>query len=147
MTDHQNTPALLDHAAAIVSSYVSQNQIMQGDLPALIRSVFAALSGISEPQVDSSPAVAQSPAVPIKKSVTNEYIICLEDGAKLKMLKRYLRTQYDLTPDQYRAKWGLPNTYPMVAPNYAAMRSDMAKRIGLGRKAPASGRGRKKIAA
>ena len=95
----------------------------------------------------SSAPSALKPAIPVKKSVTDEYIICLEDGAKLKMLKRYLRTHYDMSPDEYRAKWGLPSDYPMVAPNYAQARSEMAKRIGLGKLTPASGRGRKKKAA
>lgn len=136
------TSDLLGNTAEIVAAYVSQNQIMQADLPALIRSVHDALSGISQPQ--AAPAEALTPAVPIKKSVTDAYIICLEDGAKLKVLKRYLRTHFNLTPDEYRAKWGLPKDYPMVAADYARTRSDMAKSIGLGRKAPASGRGRKK---
>lgn len=134
---------LLGSTAEIVAAYVGQNQIMQGDLPALIRSVHDALTGISLPQPPAAPE-ALVPAVPIKKSVTDAYIICLEDGAKLKMLKRYLRTHFNLTPEEYRAKWNLPKDYPMVAADYAQTRSDMAKRIGLGRKAPESGRGRKK---
>ena len=88
----------------------------------------------------------KEPAVAIKKSVTADYIICLEDGAKLKMLKRYLRTHYNMSPEDYRAKWGLPSDYPMVAPNYAQARSEMAKRIGLGRISPPAGRGRKRKA-
>ena len=132
---------LLGSTAEIVAAYVGQNQIMQGDLPALIRSVHQALAGISEPL-----AVVEelTPAVPIKKSVTDDYIICLEDGAKLKVLKRYLRTHFNLTPDEYRAKWNLPKDYPMVAAGYARTRSEMAKSIGLGRQAPTTGRGRKK---
>jgi len=138
---------LLEYATGIVAAYVGRNQILQTDLPGLIKSVFDALSGLSQPSSDVIPPSALKPAIPIKKSVTDEFIICLEDGAKLKMLKRYLRTHYDMSPDNYRAKWGLPSDYPMVAPNYAQARSEMAKRIGLGRLTPNSGRGRKKKAA
>lgn len=135
---------LLEHTASIVASYVSRNQILQSDLPALIKSVHAAFADIEAPATGAVAPVELTPAVSIKKSVTDAYIICLEDGTKLKMLKRYLRTHYDMTPEQYRAKWNLPSSYPMVAPDYAQARSEMAKRIGLGRGAPASGRGRKK---
>jgi len=138
---------LLEYATGIVAAYVGRNQILQSDLPGLIKSVFDALAGLSQPVADIAAPSALKPAVPVKKSVTDEYIICLEDGAKLKMLKRYLRTHYDMSPDDYRAKWGLPSDYPMVAPNYAQARSEMAKRIGLGKLTPASGRGRKKKAA
>ena len=138
---------LLEYATGIVAAYVGRNQIPQSDLPVLIKSVFDALAGVSQPLADIALPAALKPAVPVKKSVTDEYIICLEDGAKLKMLKRYLRTHYNLSPEEYRAKWGLPSDYPMVAPNYAQARSEMAKRIGLGRLTPASGRGRKKKAA
>ena len=135
---------ILDHATNIVAAYVGRNQILQTDLPSLIRSVFDALTTVNQPT--SEPAIQSSlkPAVPVKKSVTDDYIICLEDGAKLKMLKRYLRTHYNMSPEDYRAKWQLPSDYPMVAPNYAQARSEMAKRIGLGKLTPASGRGRKK---
>lgn len=138
---------LLEYATGIVAAYVGRNQILQSDLPGLIKSVYEALAGLSQPASDVVAPSALKPAVPIKKSVTDEFIICLEDGAKLKMLKRYLRTHYDMSPDDYRAKWGLPSDYPMVAPNYAQARSEMAKRIGLGKLSPASGRGRKKKAA
>ncbi len=138
---------LLEYATGIVAAYVGRNQILQSDLPVLIKSVYDALAGLAQPAVEAAAPSALKPAVPIKKSVTDEYIICLEDGAKLKMLKRYLRTHYDMSPDDYRAKWGLPSDYPMVAPNYAQARSEMAKRIGLGKLSPASGRGRKKKAA
>lgn len=138
---------LLEYATGIVAAYVGRSQILQSDLPGLIKSVYDALSGLSQPAGDAVAPSALKPAIPVKKSVTDEYIICLEDGAKLKMLKRYLRTHYDMSPDEYRAKWGLPSDYPMVAPNYAQARSEMAKRIGLGRLTPASGRGRKKKAA
>jgi predicted transcriptional regulator len=114
----------------IVSAYVSKNEVAAADLPALIKSVHQTLGGIG-----GSPrhAAGKQPAVPVKKSVTPDYIVCLEDGKKLKMLKRYLRSRYGLTPDAYRAKWNLPADYPMTAPNYAARRSDFAKQIGLGR--------------
>ncbi|MCC6919738.1 MAG: MucR family transcriptional regulator [Alphaproteobacteria bacterium] len=138
---------LLEYATGIVAAYVGRNQIPQTDLPALIKSVFDALSGVSVPVTETPVATALKPFVPVKKSVTDDYIICLEDGAKLKMLKRYLRTHYDMSPEDYRAKWGLASDYPMVAPNYAQARSEMAKRIGLGRISPPAGRGRKKKAA
>lgn len=135
---------LMEYATGIVAAYVGRNQIPQTDLPSLIKSVFEALAGLSDGQVEAAIPAELKPAVPIKKSVTDEFIICLEDGAKLKMLKRYLRTHYDMSPEDYRAKWKLPADYPMVAPNYAQARSEMAKRIGLGRLAPAAGRGRKR---
>lgn len=150
MTD---TPAnsdktdLLEYATGIVAAYVGRNQILQSDLPGLIKSVHDALAGLTQPTLDAAAPTALKPAVPVKKSITDDYIICLEDGAKLKMLKRYLRTHYDMSPDDYRAKWGLPSDYPMVAPNYAQARSEMAKRIGLGKLTPVTGRGRKKKAA
>lgn len=137
---------LMEYATGIVAAYVGRNQILQSDLPGLIKSVYDALAGLSTGMAGTGPAEELKPAVPIKKSVTDEYVICLEDGAKLKMLKRYLMTHYSMTPEEYRAKWKLPPDYPMVAPNYAAARSEMAKRIGLGRLAPAAGRGRKKKA-
>lgn len=119
--------------AKVVSSYVGNNVVSVADIPALIQAVQAAFQRLGD---DSAPAARdeQVPAVPIKKSVTPEYIICLEDGKKLKMLKRHLNTVYSLSPDEYRAKWGLPADYPMVAPNYAKARSEMATRLGLGRK-------------
>ena len=115
----------------VVSAYVSNNPISSGDLPELMQSVHAQLSQLSDANVE---AERPDPAVPIKKSITNDYIICLEDGAKLKMLKRYLRTRHNLTPEEYRARWGLPADYPMVAPEYANRRSKFAKEIGLGKK-------------
>ena len=119
----------------IVSAYVSKNSLQASDLPALISSVYQSLKSLDQPQAAVEAAVDLKPAVPVKKSVTPEYIICLEDGKKLKMLKRHLNTSYNMTPDEYRAKWGLPADYPMVAPNYAKARSEMAVKIGLGRKA------------
>ena len=114
----------------IVASHVSNNRVETSELPHLIRQVYAILTSIDggEAAVVERPL----PAVPIKKSVTPEFIICLEDGKKLKMLKRHLKTSYDLTPDEYRERWGLPGDYPMVAPNYALQRRDLAKQIGLG---------------
>jgi predicted transcriptional regulator len=121
----------LQHTAVIVSAYVSNNPLPAADLPNMIRSVHATLGGLNGDAADSAPG-GERPAVPIGKSITPDHIICLEDGKKLKMLKRYLRSHYELTPEQYRAKWGLPADYPMVAPNYAAKRSEFAKKIGLG---------------
>ena len=122
---------LVEMAADIVSAYVSTNQVPPSEIPALIRTVYASLQQIA----GSSPvtvASAQEPAVPVKKSITPDYIVCLEDGKKFKSLKRHLRTKYSMTPDEYRTKWGLPHDYPMVAPNYAKERSNLAKRMGLG---------------
>jgi len=128
---------VLGLTAQIVSAHVSNNQIGTDALPSLIQSVYRSLSGAGN-AAEKAETPAREPAVPIKKSVFPDYIICLEDGKKLKMLKRHLQTSYGLTPDAYRAKWGLPREYPMVAPNYAATRSSLAKKIGLGRKpAPA----------
>ncbi len=128
---------LLKFASEIVAAYVSNNPIPVAEIPAMIKSVHATLGGLAG-GVPSETPTALKPAVAIKKSVTPEFIICLEDGKKLKMLKRYLRSRYGLTPEEYRAKWGLPADYPMVAPNYAAQRSEFAKKIGLGRSAPAT---------
>jgi predicted transcriptional regulator len=119
--------------ADIVSAYVSRNNVSVSDLPTLIKSVHASLSALGQSEVTDEP-VDLKPAVPVKKSVTADYIICLEDGKKLKMLKRHLMSSYDLTPDQYRAKWNLPTDYPMVAPNYARSRSELAVSLGLGRR-------------
>ena len=128
---------VLGLTAQIVSAHVSNNQIGTDALPSLIQSVYRSLSGAGN-AAEKAETPAREPAVPIKKSVFPDYIICLEDGKKLKMLKRHLQTSYGLTPDAYRAKWGLPREYPMVAPIYAATRSSLAKSIGLGRKpAPA----------
>lgn len=128
---------LLKFASDIVAAYVSNNPLPVSEIPAMIKSVHATLGGLSG-GIIVEPQTALKPAVAVKKSITPEYIVCLEDGKKLKMLKRYLRSRYDLTPEEYRAKWGLPADYPMVAPNYAAQRSEFAKKIGLGRTAPAT---------
>jgi predicted transcriptional regulator len=131
MTDMTNTTSFIDLAADIVSAYVSNNSVPASDLPSLINDVHSALvrvtSGVALPVVESL-----KPAVPAKKSVTNEHIICLEDGKKFKSLKRHLRTQYNMSPEEYREKWSLPPDYPMVAPNYAQARSQLAKQMGLG---------------
>ena len=124
----------------IVASHVANNTVVAGDLPKLIQQVFDALSSVLS---SAASPERPRPAVPIKHSVTPDYIICLEDGKKLKMLKRHLRTTYNLTPEEYRAKWGLPADYPMVSPNYAAQRSAFAKKIGLGRKRKGVKRARK----
>ena len=123
---------LLTQAAEIVAAYVSNNAISASDLPDLLPTVHQKLGELS---VAGAAAERPEPAVPIKKSVTDHHFICLEDGAKLKMLKRYLRTRYNLTPEEYRKRWGLPSDYPMVAPEYARRRSDFAKKIGLGKSA------------
>ena len=116
----------------IVISHVSNNAVAVEELPELISRVYDTLANIGAAPAKSVPSKAK-PAVPIKKSVTPEYIVCLEDGKKFKMLKRHLRTSYNLTPDEYRERWGLPSGYPMVAPKYAAARRRLAKKIGLGR--------------
>jgi predicted transcriptional regulator len=117
--------------AQIVSAYVSNNSVPATDIPALINQVHSALTRVLAGQVET-PAEPLRPAVSIKRSITPEYIVCLEDGKKFKSLKRHLRTQYNMTPEQYRDKWGLTPDYPMVAPNYAAARSQLAKQMGLG---------------
>jgi MucR family transcriptional regulator, transcriptional regulator of exopolysaccharide biosynthesis len=132
---HARADELLKLASEIVAAYVSNNPVPVAELPGMIRSVHATLGGlVAHPHNESGNS--QKPAVPVKRSVMPEYIICLEDGKKLKMLKRYLRSRYNLSPEDYRAKWGLPADYPMVAPHYAAQRSEFAKKIGLGRSAP-----------
>ena len=120
----------IEYTVEVVSAYVSNNSVSTEDLPQLIDRVYATLAGlgIAEPAKPETP----KPVVPINKSVTPDYIICLEDGKRLKMLKRHLKTAYNMTPEEYRERWGLPGTYPMVAPNYAKQRSKLAKEIGLG---------------
>jgi predicted transcriptional regulator len=121
----------IELTAEIVSAYVSNNTVAAGDIPGLINQVHAALTRVSGKPVDGA-AEPLKPAVSLKKSITPEYIVCLEDGKKFKSLKRHLRTQYNMTPEQYREKWSLGADYPMVAPNYAAARSQLAKQMGLG---------------
>lgn len=127
----QTGKSFIDLTAGIVSAYVSNNPTPASDIPSLINQVHAALVRVStgRPEASAEPA---KPAVPVKKSMTGEYLICLEDGKRFKSLKRHLRTQYNMTPEQYREKWGLPSDYPMVAPNYAIARSQLAKKMGLG---------------
>ncbi len=132
----QTGSSILGLTATIVSAHIANNRVDTGALPALIQAVYRSLSTTGE--VEVAPAAPLTPAVPIKKSVFPDYIVCLEDGKRLKMLKRHLQTSYGLTPDAYRTKWGLPRDYPMVAPSYAARRSDLARKIGLGRKPAAA---------
>lgn len=134
--DHNN---LLSLTGEIVAAFVANNPVPSAQIPLLIRQIYETLENLGR---DENPLSSEAlrPAVPIKRSVTPDYIICLEDGKKLKMLKRYLRSHFKMTPEEYRTKWGLSADYPMVAPNYAAQRSTFAKEIGLGRKA----QGRKK---
>ncbi|CAN5159960.1 MucR family transcriptional regulator [soil metagenome] len=122
----------IELTADIVSAYVSNNSVPASDLPALISDVHAALGRVISGSAPVVPAEAPKPAIPVKKSITADYLICLEDGKKFKSLKRHLRTQYNMSPEQYREKWGLPPDYPMVAPNYAEARSQLAKKMGLG---------------
>lgn len=129
LNDHQ---ILVGHTTAIVAAQIGRMGIDAGDVPTLIRNTFDALSRLGQP--DTPPPAPLTPAVPISKSVKPDHIVCLEDGKKLKMLKRHIMTQYNLTPDEYRAKWGLPADYPMTAPNYAEKRRELAKAIGLGTK-------------
>ncbi len=119
----------LELTTEIVAAYVSNNPVQSSELSNLIRSVHETLQGLTGPAVEVTEA---KPAIPVKKSVTDDYIICLEDGKKFKSLKRHLRAKYDMTPEEYREKWGLPYDYPMVAPSYARKRSKLAKQMGLG---------------
>jgi predicted transcriptional regulator len=121
----------IDLTTTIVSAYVSNNPMPASDVPALIGQIHAALLRVSTGRAEL-PLEPAKPAVPVKKSMTADYLICLEDGKRFKSLKRHLRTQYGMTPEQYRDKWGLPPDYPMVAPNYAVARSQLAKKMGLG---------------
>ena len=125
------TSSYIQLTANIVSAFVSNNTVATAEIPNLIAQVYAALTRISGGQA-AMPTEPLKPAVPVKRSITAEYIVCLEDGKKFKSLKRHLRTQYDMTPEQYREKWALAPDYPMVAPNYAAARSQLAKQMGLG---------------
>jgi predicted transcriptional regulator len=134
----ENSGELAELTAEIVAAYVANNAVPSESLPGLIKDVFRALTGTMEVEEKEVPEL--KPAVPVRRSVTPDYIVCLEDGKKFKSLKRHLRTQYDMTPEQYREKWGLPADYPMVAPNYAAARSALAKKMGLGQKKRRPGR-------
>ncbi len=132
--DNQNEMAetLITLTADIVAAHVSNNSVAVADLPLIIQNVHSALAGLGTPTAE--PEVKQEPAVSIRSSIKPDYVVCLEDGKKLKMLKRHLMTHYQMTPDDYRAKWNLPADYPMVAPNYAEQRRTLAKKIGLGTK-------------
>jgi predicted transcriptional regulator len=155
MSESVTSPNFIELTADIVSAYVSNNSVPAAELPVLLNTVYAALSKVTQERQEQPEAVL-TPAVPVKKSITPDYLICLDDGKKFKSLKRHLRTTYDMTPEQYRAKWGLPVDYPMVAPNYAKARSELAKTMGLGQQrqkaraaevaAPAKGRRTKKAA-
>ncbi len=129
MPESEKDTSSLESVSKIVSAYVSSNSLPSDELPDLITTIHEALLNL-----DQAAASTPEPAVPIKKSIRPDYIICLEDGMKLKMLKRHLRNAYDMSPDEYRQRWRLPSDYPMVAPEYAARRSELAKKIGLGRK-------------
>jgi predicted transcriptional regulator len=136
---------LIELTADIASAYVENNALPPGDLPALINSIHRALANIGTPAAAAEPV--RAPAVSIRRSIGEDYLVCLEDGRKFKSLKRHLRTKYGMSPEEYRVKWGLPRDYPMVAPSYAKARSDLAKQMGLGqsgRQAPRAGRGRPK---
>ena len=146
MSDELNNE-LLSLTADIVAAHVANNNVATSEVPTLIAQVHAALTGLTEPKKAEEPEL--QPAVPVRSSVKHDYIVCLEDGKKLKMLKRYLRTNYNMTPEEYRTKWKLPRDYPMVAPAYAEQRRGLAKQIGLGRKkaeAPAAKPARAKAA-
>ena len=132
MSDPSNANELLALTTDIVASHVSNNTVTIGDLPQLIQQVYSALANVG---VAAAAALSRpQPAVPVKKSITADYLFCLEDGKKLKMLKRHIKTKYNMTPEEYRERWGLPADYPMVAPRYAQQRSELAKKIGLGTK-------------
>ena len=156
MSESTTSPNYIELSAEIVSAYVSKNSVPAADLPSLLNSIYAALTKTAQGPKEE-PKAELVPAVSVRKSVTPDAIICLEEGKSFKSLKRHLRTTYDMTPEQYRAKWNLPADYPMVAPNYAKARSELAKRMGLGQErrkkvapveaaAPAKGRRRKKAA-
>jgi predicted transcriptional regulator len=131
-TENDMQETLVTLTADIVAAHVSNNSVAVSDLPLIIQNVHGALAGLGQPAQE--PEVKQEPAVSIRSSVKPDYVVCLEDGKKLKMLKRHLMTHYQMTPEQYRQKWNLPADYPMVAPNYAEQRRSLAKKIGLGTK-------------
>lgn len=133
--DRPGSLDVLGMTARIVSAHVSNNPVDAGDVPALIGEVYRSLAGMGHDRPVVAVAVRPEPAVPVKKSIQPDHLVCLEDGMKLKMLKRHLKTAYDMSPEQYRERWGLPADYPMVAPSYSSRRSLLAKEIGLGRKA------------
>ncbi|MDG2002876.1 MAG: MucR family transcriptional regulator [Novosphingobium sp.] len=136
-SENEMNETLITLASDIVAAHVSNNNVDVGDLPTLITNVYGALSGLGQ---DEEVEVRPDPAVSIRASIKPDYIVCLEDGKKLKMLKRHLKTAYNMSPEEYRARWGLPSDYPMVAPNYAKHRSNLAKKIGLGTKSRGQGK-------
>jgi predicted transcriptional regulator len=144
--DRPATPTSGDHlvdlTVNLVSAYVGRNQVPMAELPGIIKMFHGAIAQAAGLGVAAAAEAERKPAVPVKKSVSDEYIVCLEDGKKLTMLKRYLRTHYNMSPEEYRKKWDLPHDYPMVAPAYARLRSAFAKKIGLGR-VPVANRGRR----
>jgi len=131
-----NVSELLEITADIVSAYVSNNQVKAEELPGLIETVYRSVEAIASPEDDKHSGPRPDPAVPIEDSLTDDYLICLEDGSQFQSLKRHLRVKYNMTPEAYREKWGLPRDYPMVAPNYAKRRSELAKKTGLGKNRP-----------
>lgn len=139
MSEQPSQTDLLELTSEIVSAHASNNTIAANDLTQMIKDVFSTLQTLGS---EGAPQERPQPAVPIKKSITPDFIICLEDGKKLKMLKRHLKTSYNMSPEEYRERWGLPADYPMVAPNYAKKRSALAKKIGLGRKPGARRKGK-----
>ncbi len=140
MPENEQSSELLQHTSKIVAAHVANNPIAVTDVPGLIAAVHLALATLGPKE----PAPKPTPAVPIKQSVTPDYIICLEDGTKHKMLKRHLKTAHSMSPDEYRERWGLPRDYPLVSPNYAKLRSALAKKIGLGRKPGTKKKARRK---
>ncbi len=133
MAENMEQESLIELTAEIVSAYVSNNSVASGDIPMLISNVHSALSRTAEGRGEPA-REPPKPAISVRRSITPDYLICLEDGKRFKSLKRHLRTHYDLTPDEYREKWGLANDYPMVAPNYAKARSTLAREMGLGQR-------------
>ena len=137
MTDNEDAMTMVEMTAEIVSAYIEHNSVPPGDLPTLIRSIHESLGALTGASIAAPAPEPLQPKVPIKKSVSNDYVVCLEDGKRFKSLKRHLHSEHGLSPDQYRTKWGLGKDYPMVAPSYADARSALAKTIGLGRKSAA----------
>jgi predicted transcriptional regulator len=137
MNDNLHNTDTIELTADVISAYVSNNPVPVSELPSLIAQIHQSLNGLANGQA-TTPEEKLAPAVPIKKSITPEYIVCLDDGKKFKSLKRHLKTKFGITPEEYRAKWNLPADYPMVAPAYAAARSELAKKMGLGRKPKAA---------
>jgi predicted transcriptional regulator len=140
-SEYDRTETLITLTSDIVAAHVSNNSVSADEVSNLITNVYSALSGLGQPSVAEEPA--REPAVSVRASIKPDYLVCLEDGKKLKMLRRYLRTNYNMSPEEYRERWNLPSDYPMVAPNYAETRRELAKKIGLGRK-PGQKRGRRK---